>query len=326
MRRLRRLRQTPQMRKLVAEVEVTAKDLIMPFFIVEGEGITNPIGAMPNICQYSIDRVLIALEEVVELGINTIMLFGVPEHKDECGSGAYDDNGIIQRAIRAIKAKFPTLLVIGDVCLCEYTSHGHCGLIKDNEILNDETLPVLAKLALSLARAGADIVAPSDMMDGRVEYIRNALDEEGFHYVPIMSYSVKYASNLYGPFREAALSSPQFGDRKSYQMNYLTPRDAGRAVNIDIRAGADFIVVKPATFYLDIIQNIKETIDCHIVAYDVSGEYSMIKAAAKEGWLDEVKLVHEKLTAIKRAGASTIITYHAIDYVKWQKEGLYEWI
>lgn len=280
---------------------------------------------MPGICQYSIDRLKEELDRVVEAGVPSVLLFGIPEHKDEVGSGAYDDNGIVQQAIRYIKGeeKYQKLIVVADVCLCEYTSHGHCGLIRDGEILNDETLPLLAKTAVSYARAGADIIAPSDMMDKRVGAIRQALDENGWIHIPIMAYSAKFASAFYGPFRDAAHSAPGFGDRKTYQMDPANGREAMREVEEDIKEGADLIIAKPAMAYMDIIKEISLEFNIPVVAYNVSGEYSMVKAAASNGWIDEKKIVMEMMTGFKRAGAKMIITYHALDVAKWLRED--EW-
>lgn len=320
MERTRRLRQTKTLRDMVRENHVRVDELIYPMFVMEGENIVNPVESMPGIAQYSLDRMNEELDRVVEAGIPAILLFGIPEHKDEVGSGAYDDHGIVQEAIRRIKRDYPDLIVIADVCLCEYTSHGHCGLIRDGVILNDETLPLLAASAVSYAKAGADIVAPSDMMDRRVGVIRKALDEEGFSYVPIMAYSAKFASGYYGPFRDAAHSAPGFGDRKTYQMDPANGQEAMREVEEDIAEGADLIIAKPAMAYMDIIRDIRENYNIPIVAYNVSGEYSMVKAAAMQGWIDEKKIVMENLVGMKRAGAKMIITYHALDAAAWIRE------
>ena len=322
MERMRRLRSSAALRGMVRENHVRTDELIYPIFVMEGENICCPVDAMPGICQYSLDRLPTELDRVIEVGIKSVLLFGIPLHKDEVGSGAYDENGIVQNAIRFIKSnkKYRDLIVIADVCLCEYTSHGHCGLIQNGIILNDETLPLLAKTAVSYARAGADIVAPSDMMDKRVEAIRNALDSNGLVSIPIMAYSAKFASSFYGPFREAAHSAPGFGDRKTYQMDPANGREALREVEEDILEGADFIIAKPAMAYMDIIQAIHTNYNIPIVAYNVSGEYSMIKAAALNGWIDEKKIVMELLTGLKRAGAKMIITYHALDAAKWIQE------
>lgn len=322
MDRTRRLRMSAAMRDMVRENHVRVDELIYPVFVIEGENICNPVASMPGINQYSIDRLAEELDRVVAAGIKAILLFGIPAHKDEVGSGAYDEHGIVQQAIRFIKSteKYKDLVVVADVCLCEYTSHGHCGLIKDGEILNDETLPLLAKASVSYARAGADIIAPSDMMDKRVAAIREALDENGFINVPIMAYSAKFASSFYGPFRDAAHSAPGFGDRKTYQMDPANGREAMREVEEDILEGADLIIAKPAMAYMDIIKDISLNYNIPIVAYNVSGEYSMVKAAAANGWIDEKKIVMEIMTGLKRAGAKMIITYHALDVAAWLKE------
>lgn len=320
MERMRRLRTSKALRSMVRETHVRIDELIYPIFIMEGEDIVNPIASMPGICQYSLDRVNEELDRVVEAGIKAVLLFGIPIHKDEVGSGAYDENGIVQKAIRLIKDKYKELLVVADVCLCEYTSHGHCGLIKDGIILNDETLPLLSMTALSYAKAGADIIAPSDMMDKRVAAIRNALDKEGFIHIPIMAYSAKFASGYYGPFRDAAHSAPGFGDRKTYQMDPANAREAMREVEQDIAEGADFIIAKPALAYMDIIKEIYLNFNIPIAAYNVSGEYAMVKAAAMNGWIDEKKIVMENMLGLKRAGAKMIITYHALDVAAWLKE------
>lgn len=320
MQRMRRLRTTPAMRALVRETQVHISDLVYPIFVIEGENIKNPIDSMPGIYQYSIDRLGEELEKIRESGILSILIFGIPEHKDETGSEAYNEEGITAKAIRHIKTVMPELIVIVDVCLCEYTSHGHCGLVSGEEILNDETLDLLSKMSVCLAKAGADIIAPSDMMDGRVAAIRESLDENGFKNTPIMAYSAKYASAYYGPFREAADSAPHFGDRKSYQMDVANGKMAMRELADDIEEGADMIMVKPALAYLDVIKEASQRFDYPIVAYNVSGEYSMVKAAAKAGWIEEKRIVMENMTAIKRAGAKIIITYHALDVAKWLRE------
>ncbi len=322
MDRTRRLRSSEALRDMVRENHVRVDELIYPIFVIEGENICNPVNSMPGINQYSIDRLSYELDRVVEAGIKSVLLFGIPAHKDEVGSGAYEENGIVPQAIRFIKnnEKYKDIIVVADVCLCEYTSHGHCGLIKDGVILNDETLPLLAKAALSYAKAGADIIAPSDMMDKRVGYIRKTLDENGFVNIPIMSYSAKFASSFYGPFRDAAHSAPGFGDRKTYQMDPANGREAMREVEEDLLEGADMIIAKPALGYMDIIKDIHNNFNVPIVAYNVSGEYSMVKAAAANGWIDEKKIVMEILTGLKRAGAKMIITYHAIDAAAWINE------
>jgi len=298
------------------ETSLAKEDFIYPLFIVEGSNIKREISSMPGQFQMSVDNVLRECEELQNLGLNSILLFGIPESKDEVGSGAYDASGIIQKALRAVKKEFPEILAITDVCLCEYTSHGHCGVIENEYVQNDETLELLAKEALSHAENGADIIAPSDMMDGRVGAIRKVLDENGFHETPIMAYSAKYSSAFYGPFREAAESAPQFGDRKSYQMDFGNSDEAMREIALDIQEGADIVMVKPALSYLDIIRRAKDNFNLPIAAYNVSGEYSMIKAAAEKGWIDGEKVMMETLMAIKRAGADVIITYFAKEAIK----------
>lgn len=320
MNRFRRLRVNPQMRRLVRETRIDKSDFIYPIFVAEGENIKSPVSSMPGVYQYSIDNLDEILKQISDSGISGVLVFGVPAHKDELGTSAYDDNGVAQQAIRHIKKKYPKLLVIADVCLCEYTSHGHCGVICGEKILNDETLPLLAKMSVSLAKAGADIIAPSDMMDGRVAAIRTALDENGFNEISIMSYSAKFASGYYSPFREAAESAPSFGDRKTYQMDPANGREAMREIEDDILEGADMVIVKPALAYLDVLKAARERFDMSIAAYNVSGEYSMVKAAAQLGWIDEKRIVMENLTGIKRAGADIIITYHALDAAKWLEE------
>lgn len=320
MKRFRRLRASENLRSMVRETIISKSDLIYPMFVVEGENIKNPVESMPNVYQYSLDRMDEILNEVEKSGISGILIFGVPKHKDEYATEAYNDNGITQQAVRYIKKNYPSLIIIADVCLCEYTSHGHCGVVCGEKILNDETLPLLSKMAVSLAKAGADIIAPSDMMDGRVSAIRNALDENGFIDTPILSYSAKFASAYYSPFRDAAESAPEFGDRKTYQMDYANGREALREIADDISEGTDMVMVKPALAYLDIIKSARERFDLPLVAYNVSGEYAMVKAAAQNGWIDEKKIVSENMIAIKRAGADIIITYHALDVAKWIDE------
>ena len=320
MKRFRRLRAGENLRSMVRETRISKSDLIYPMFVVEGENIKNPVESMPNVYQYSLDRMDEILNEVEKSGISGILIFGVPKHKDEYATEAYNDNGITQQAVRYIKKNYPSLIIIADVCLCEYTSHGHCGVVCGEKILNDETLPLLSKMAVSLAKAGADIIAPSDMMDGRVSAIRNALDENGFIDTPILSYSAKFASAYYSPFRDAAESAPEFGDRKTYQMDHANGREALREIADDISEGADMVMVKPALAYLDIIKSAREKFDLPLVAYNVSGEYAMVKAAAQNGWIDEKKIVSENMIAIKRAGADIIITYHALDVAKWIDE------
>ena len=301
------------------ETRLSPQDFIYPIFVTAGEDVRNPISSMPGIFQLSITHAVAEAKRAYELGIPGVLLFGIPDEKDEAATGAYDPEGIVQLATRAIKKAMPELLVITDVCLCEYMSHGHCGVVEKNtgEVMNDVSLELLARTASSQAEAGADIVAPSDMMDGRVAAIRADLDREGFENTPIMSYSSKYASAFYGPFREAAESAPQFGDRRSYQMDPANAREALVETELDIEEGADIIIVKPALPYLDVLRRIRETMDLPIAAYNVSGEYSMIKAAAQNGWLDEERAVMESLTGIKRAGADIIISYHAPDVARW---------
>ena len=311
--RPRRLRRSERLRDLVRETTLSPSNLIYPLFVVPGKDRALAISSMPGIAQLSVDRVVKECQEVASLGLPAVILFGIPEHKDSTGSEAYQDSGVVQEAIRAVKEKVPNLLVITDVCLCEYTDHGHCGLIKDGDVDNDSTLEMLAKEALSHAKAGADIVAPSDMMDGRVGAIRKILDDNGFQQVAIMAYAAKYASAFYGPFREAAESTPQFGDRRSYQMDPGNSDEALREVELDIREGADIVMVKPAMAYLDIVYRVKQKFGYPVAAYNVSGEYSMIKAAGKNGWIDEKRIMMEVLLSIKRAGADMILTYFAKD-------------
>ena len=320
MDRTRRLRTSESLRKMLRENHVRTDELICPIFVIEGENICNPIESMPGINQYSVDRLHEIMNQIVEAGIVSVLLFGIPAHKDEVGSAAYDEEGVVPQAIRYIKSHYPEIVVIADVCLCEYTSHGHCGLVKDGIILNDETLPLLSKAAVAYAKAGADIIAPSDMMDRRVEVIREALDNAGFLYVSIMAYSAKFASGFYGPVRDAAHSAPGFGDRKTYQMDPANGKEAMNEVEEDILEGADFIIAKPAMAYMDIIKEIDNNFRVPIVAYNVSGEYSMVKAAAANGWIDEKKIVMEIMTGLKRAGAKMIITYHALDVARWIEE------
>jgi porphobilinogen synthase len=318
--RPRRLRKSAAIRSLVRETELSVKNFIYPLFVSHGTGVRNEITSMPGQYQISIDNLEAEINEIVSLGLPGVILFGLPESKDEAASGAYDESGVVQNAVAAIKAAAPDLLVITDVCLCEYTSHGHCGVVREGEVLNDVTLELLAKTALSHAQAGADIVAPSDMMDGRVAAIRAILDEHGFETTPIMSYSAKYASSFYGPFREAADSTPAFGDRRSYQMDPPNGLEALRETAMDVEEGADILMVKPALPYLDVIAGLRSQFDYPIAAYNVSGEYSVIKAAAANGWIDERRAVLEVLTGIKRAGADIILTYHAKDAARWLKK------
>jgi porphobilinogen synthase len=320
MYRFRRLRTNEVLRDMVAENVLNVKDFIYPLFVVEGENIKEPVDSMPGVYRYSIDRLDDILPEVEESGVSGLLLFGVPAKKDARGSEAYNPDGIVQNAIRYIKKRCPKLLVIADICLCEYTDHGHCGLISGHTILNDDTLPLLAQMAVTCVEAGADMVAPSDMMDGDVEAIRDALDANGYENTPIMGYSAKFASGYYSPFRDAAGSAPGFGDRKSYQMDIRNGREAIREVENDIEQGADIVMVKPALAYLDVVKEAAQTFDYPIAVYNVSGEYSMVKAAAQNGWIDEKRIVLENLIAMKRAGASIIITYHALDAAKWIKE------
>jgi porphobilinogen synthase len=311
--RLRRLRRNETLRRMVCETRVTVDQLIMPLFVVPGSNVARPVGSMPGVFQLSIDRVVEECRSARDLGLPAVILFGIPEKKDAEGSEAYSDRGIVPIAVRAIKQALPDLVVITDVCLCEYTDHGHCGVVIDGDVDNDSTVDLLVKEALAHARAGADIVAPSDMMDGRVGAIRDGLDEEGFDQVAIMSYAAKFASGFYGPFREAAESTPQFGDRRSYQMDPPNAEEALREVELDIGEGADIVMVKPALAYLDLVWRVKEQFRLPVAAYNVSGEYAMIKAAAANGWLDEERVMMETLIAIRRAGADLILTYFAKD-------------
>jgi porphobilinogen synthase len=318
--RMRRTRQNEKLRGLVRETHLNVEQLIYPLFIAEGLKEPNEVASMPGIMQWPLEQLGREVERVADLGIPAVLLFGLPEQKDEVGSEAYNPQGIIQQAIRRIKAATPDILVITDVCLCEYTSHGHCGVIKNGSVQNDESLTLLAQMALTHAEAGADIVAPSDMMDGRVGAIRHTLDEHGLSGTPIMAYSAKFASGFYGPFREAAGSAPQFGDRRAYQMDPANAREALREIDLDIAEGADIVMVKPAMAYMDVIRRVRDHCDLPIAAYNVSGEYAMIKAAAHNGWIDERRIVMEVLTGIRRAGADMIITYFAPDVARWLKE------
>src|SRR5713226_5378484 len=319
--RMRRTRQNEKLRGLVRESHLNVEQLIYPLFIAEGIREPREISSMPGIMQWPLEHLGREAERIARLGIPAVLLFGIPSEKDEVGSQAYATQGIIQQAIRRFKAEVPDLLVVTDVCLCEYTSHGHCGVIHNGNVQNDESLELLSHMALSHVEAGADLVAPSDMMDGRVGAIRRALDEEGFSSTPIMAYSAKYASAFYGPFREAAASAPQFGDRRSYQMDPANVREALREIDLDIAEGADIVMVKPALAYLDVIRRVRDHCDLPIAAYNVSGEFSMIKAAAQHGWIDEQRIVMEVLTGIRRAGADMIITYFAPDVAGWLREG-----
>ncbi|MFO7260989.1 MAG: porphobilinogen synthase [bacterium] len=314
--RMRRLRRTAALRRLVRETRVSVDDLVLPLFVVPGSGVRRPVSSMPGVAQTSVDEVVRDAVEAAELGIPAVLLFGVPESKDEVGSRAYAEDGVVQRAVAAIKEAVPELVVITDVCLCEYTSHGHCGVVRDGVVDNDATLELLARQALSHAAAGADVVAPSDMMDGRVGVLRSALDAEGFADVAILSYAAKFASAFYGPFREAAESAPQFGDRRGYQMDPGNALEALREVRLDIEEGADIVMVKPALAYLDVVRRVKEATGYPVCAYHVSGEYAAVKAAALQGWLDEDRAMREVLTSIKRAGADLIVTYWAREFAR----------
>ena len=315
-KRLRRTRMTEALRSMVRETELSKNDFIYPLFVVEGKNIKKEVSSMSAVYQMSVDQIVRECVDVKSLGIPAVILFGIPAEKDEVGSGAYDELGVVQQAVRGIKKEVPELVVITDVCLCEYTSHGHCGIVRGDEIVNDESVELLAREALSHAQAGADMVAPSDMFDGRVRAIRAILDENGFHNLPIMSYAAKYASGFYGPFRDAAESAPKFGDRRSHQMDPANTDEALREVAQDIEEGADIIMVKPATPYLDVLYRVKERFRMPTAAYNVSGEYSMVKAAAKNGWIDGERVMMEMLTGIKRAGADMILTYFAKDASK----------
>ena len=318
--RHRRLRANAAMRALVKETYLHKEDLIYPIFVAEGENIRNEVSSMPGVFQLSLDNLGAEIDEVVGLGIKAVILFGLPAEKDAVGSGAYHDHGIIQKATRFVKERAPQLLVVADTCLCEYTDHGHCGVVEGEEILNDPSLNLLAQTAISQAEAGADIIAPSNMMDGFVTAIRAGLDAAGFEHIPIMSYAVKYASSYYGPFRDAADGAPQFGDRKTYQMDPSNRLEAIREATSDVEEGADFLIVKPALAYLDIIRDVKNNFPVPVVAYNVSGEYAMVKAAAQNGWIDEKSVVMETLLGMKRAGSDLIITYHAKDVARWLEE------
>ncbi|PRX39472.1 porphobilinogen synthase [Planifilum fimeticola] len=321
-RRHRRLRQTGIIRSMVRETRLDVTDLIAPLFVVEGENVREEVPSMPGVFHFSVDRMEEELSQLVDLGIPSVIVFGVPSKKDAVGSEAYAEEGIVQRAIRRIKERYPDLYVIADTCLCQYTDHGHCGVVRDGVIVNDESLELLTRTAVSQARAGADMIAPSNMMDGFVRSIRQGLDEAGFEYTPILSYAVKYASSFYGPFREAAHSAPQFGDRRSYQMDPANVREALREAASDVEEGADLLMVKPGLAYMDIICRVRERFDLPIVAYNVSGEYAMVKAAAERGWIDERGVVMELLTGMKRAGADLILTYHAKDAARWLRGGI----
>ena len=315
--RMRRLRRTEALRSLVRETELSPRHLIQPLFVVAGENVREGVDSMPGVERFSISELVAEATEIASAGIGSVLLFGVPASKDESGSGAYDDEGVVQMAVRALKEAHPDLTVITDVCLCEYTSHGHCGFVREGEVDNDITVELLAKVAISHAEAGADAVAPSDMMDGRVGTIRHQLDEEGHSEVPIIAYSAKYASAFYGPFRDAAESTPEFGDRRGYQMDPANAAEAVREAELDLEEGADMLMVKPATPYLDVVRRVKEARGAPLAAYHVSGEYSMLKAAAAQGWIDERAAVLETLTSIRRAGADAIVTYYAKEAAGW---------
>jgi porphobilinogen synthase len=314
---MRRLRRTEGLRRLVRETTLQVDDLVMPLFVVPGSGVANPVKSMPGIAQLSVDKAVQECQRIADLGIPAVLLFGVPEFKDATGSSAWKEDGVVQQAVRAIKRAVPDLVVITDVCLCEYTDHGHCGVVVGTEVDNDATLDLLAKEAVSHAQAGADMVAPSDMMDGRVAAIREALDADGYEHIPILSYAAKFASAFYGPFREAAQSAPKFGDRRGYQMDPANANEALREVELDLEEGADIVMVKPALPYLDVVWRVKESFGCPVAAYQVSGEYAMIQAAIQNGWLDERRAILESLTAIRRAGADFIITYFATRVASW---------
>lgn len=316
-KRHRRLRSSSSMRALVRETHLSTDDLIYPIFVVEGTNVKKEVSSMPGVFQLSLDNLTEEMNELVKLGIRSVLLFGIPKEKDEVGSQAYCETGIVQEALRQIKRDTPELITVADTCLCEYTSHGHCGVIHDGDVHNDESLKLHVQTAISQAEAGADIIAPSNMMDGFVAAIRKGLDESGFEHIPVMSYSVKYASSHYGPFREAAEGAPQFGDRKTYQMDPANRLEAFREAESDINEGADFLIVKPALSYMDIIREVKDRFNAPLVAYNVSGEYAMVKAGALKGWIDEKSIVLEQLTSMKRAGADLIITYFAKDVAKW---------
>ena len=315
--RPRRLRASETLRKMVRETRMDASTLIYPLFFMDGTNRKEEISSLPGQFRYTVDRASEIMDEISESGVKSVLLFGIPDKKDELGSGAWAPDGAVQRAVRAIKEKYPQIFCITDVCMCEYTSHGHCGAIEGHDVDNDKTLELLSRAALSHAQAGADMVAPSDMMDGRVAAIRATLDSNGFANTPIMSYAVKYASGYYGPFRDAADSAPQFGDRRGYQMDPANAHEAMKEVALDIAEGADIIMVKPALAYLDIVRRVRDRIDLPVAVYNVSGEYAMVKAAAANGWIDEKRIVLETLTSMKRAGADIIITYHAIDAARW---------
>jgi porphobilinogen synthase len=311
--RPRRLRRNEALRRMVRETTLEPSDFIYPLFVVEGRGVRRPVLSMPGIFNLSVENVVEEAKQAKSLGVDSVILFGVPDQKDALGSGAYAKDGVVPRAIRAIKESAPELQVMADVCLCEYTDHGHCGVVKAGEVHNDDTLPLLTKMGVTCAESGADVIAPSDMMDGRVAAIRKGLDEAGYAQIPILSYAAKYASGFYGPFREAAQSTPQFGDRRAYQMDPANVREALKEVELDLSEGADLVMVKPALSYLDVIRAVKERFHVPVAAYNVSGEYAMVKAAAQNGWIDYQRVMLEILTSIRRAGADLILTYHALD-------------
>lgn len=318
--RPRRLRCTPAMRRMVSETNLSPGDFIYPMFVAHGKNQRKPVASMPGVSQLSVDQVVIEARQAADLGIPAVLLFGIPAHKDALGSENYSDEGIVQQSVRAIKSAFPDLVVIADVCMCEYTDHGHCGVIRDGKIDNDATLEILQRASLSYARSGADLLAPSGMMDGMVKAIREALDSSGYSDVGIMSYTAKYASAFYGPFREAAEGAPKFGDRKCHQMDPANAREALRELHLDIEEGADIVMVKPALSYLDVLWRVRQACNLPVAAYNVSGEYALVKAAAANGWIDEQRVVLEILTGIRRAGADMIITYHAKDAARWLAE------
>lgn len=322
LKRPRRLRSSEAMRRMVRETRMDKSSLVYPIFAIDGKNVKDEIPSMPGQYRYSVDQLPFALEELQEAGVNNILMFGIPDHKDEVGSQAYAEYGIVQRALRETKRTFPDMIAIADVCMCEYTSHGHCGILCDHDVDNDKTLEYLSRIALSQAQAGADVVAPSDMMDGRVLAIRNKLDENGFKNTPILSYAVKFASSFYGPFRDAADSAPSFGDRKAYQMDFHNPREAMKEALSDVEEGADMLIVKPAMAYLDLVRSVAQATDIPIATYSVSGEYAMVKAAARNGWIDEEKIIGEMAVGAYRAGAGIYITYYAKELAKMMDQGI----
>lgn len=322
LKRPRRLRSSEAMRRMVRETRMDKSSLVYPIFAIDGKSVKDEIPSMPGQYRYSVDQLPFALEELQEAGVNNILMFGIPDHKDEVGSQAYAEDGIVQRALRETKRTFPDMIAIADVCMCEYTSHGHCGILCDHDVDNDKTLEYLSRIALSQVQAGADVVAPSDMMDGRVLAIRNRLDENGFKNTPILSYAVKFASSFYGPFRDAADSAPSFGDRKAYQMDFHNPREAMKEALSDVEEGADMLIVKPAMAYLDLVRSVAQATDIPIATYSVSGEYAMVKAAARNGWIDEEKIIGEMAVGAYRAGAGIYITYYAKELAKMMDQGI----